>query len=178
MESFTKVSAECYHVRTKCGWGWATFIVRDNGQVFIASDYGNWFYWWSHHGGPSIKHFLIDIGDDYLRGKLGGRRDHFNGEASLSEAKRIVLERRHRGSLDKAAARDAWDALAREVDEMGSAETFARSILDNAALRDQFDYGGLPIVMEDDPQLVAFVERLWPLFVAELRRELGMEVRA
>lgn len=178
MAKFTKGPAECYHIRTDNGWSWATLIARDNGQVFIASDYGNWFYWWSHHGCPSIKHFLIDIGEDYLRGKLGGIPRHFNQERVVTMMLQSIVERRREGRLEKEKAREAWAALKERIDCYGSAEAFGQAVFDNDALDGLFDYEDLRGGMEHEPGLIQFTERLWPLFVAELRRELGMEVRA
>src|SRR5690606_25769617 len=116
----------------------------------------------------------------------------FFAEETVDRIKRAILEarrarrtrwdaRRGRPELDKHAAREAWDELTDAL-EYGGLDAFTEDcnwfvhVLTDECPRlfeDVFggDYHAIPIVAGLQPQLAAFMERVWPHFMDILQAE-------
>jgi hypothetical protein len=155
---------------------WGIFFVSEAGGVLsILSDYGNWSYAWPHHGRTSFKHFLVELGrdTDYLIGKLSGAKTVFNADKSKQLIFEIIRERRRDGALTKEKAREAYDELESvAADCSGSEDLFLERLMTTIPWLYEYCCDGLT-VREHDSGIVSFVKRVWPLFVAEIQKELA-----
>lgn len=184
--------AERYDIRLpRPSMSWATIVVCEDGQVLVQSDYGDWAHWWSHHGREGIKHFLCEIDHWYLMNKLGkGQKEHFNHEQTVRDMRREIVRWRRDGHVEwllaklqakgrgtswssaRELARAAWD----DLDQCGchSIHDFCQGVTDSMPLSALFDLSELPLVTEPAIGLQEFAKRIWPVFVDELRKELGL----
>lgn len=81
----SKSQIQCYKFRAKnMSWTWADISIDDNGEsgrIQIASDFGDWQYYWSACGMP-FKKFLSELNIDYMAGKMGAGK-FFDHDATL-----------------------------------------------------------------------------------------------
>ena len=194
---------QAYDVRA--GREWGTFCLRDwrrvdtspsgerttyGGELLVHSSFGNWAYTW-HACGMPFKEFLADCDRDYLMGKLlGDKLRTFDGELSVRELRKELLQKRRTWSLTREMARASWDAIKRDESTLAqSAEDFVsgcQSIADRLA----FDAThGAPGGCIDDSwreifsepwewicrsvcfEAKSFWDKLWPEFLAALQRD-------
>jgi len=175
--------------------GWATIIVGTDGQILVQSDWGNWAHWWNCHGCKTIKHFLTGIDTQYLIGKFGGRKSHFNYEKTIAGMKKEIIHLRRDGTIQniydkyekvpysslycksiKEFVRTAWDS----IDSLNtcSVDSFMSDLMNTTPLSMIFEHpDSISIVMEPDPGLINFTEKVWPVFINELRDEIGYNVK-
>lgn len=144
--------------------GWAILHVDSAGFLGVVSDYGNYAYHWSSFGGD-FKKFLMQLGWDYLYGKLMQGRDAkiYDGEATLRSIQKHILELRREGRLTAERAREEWDlAKDSEIDHRFS---------DGYSLwhrETQLDDAHELYETMCEPQCRAFCEKVWPRFVEAL----------
>jgi hypothetical protein len=170
--------------------------VRYCGEILIHSTFGSWAYQWGHIGQP-FREFLQEAEFDYVFTKfLGNDFQVFDGEGSLNNLRREVIEHRREGSINKATARALWDEIeAAQHEAEDSSASFVEALRDIA---DRFDSGwssdsGLDELTDDErqdavrflqepweltttkphPQAVGFWRDLWPVFVERLKAELA-----
>jgi hypothetical protein len=168
---FSKSKAEVYTF-TELGNGlWAKFTVEDLGscgRISIASDFGDWQNGWNACG-TSFKQFLCDIGMDYAADKFGADR-RFDHAGTIRAYKENVLASR-RCSMSKELARELWNEikdLEDETDKIG----FHMLLWNSKELMRYYD--GTPELCESvSPHFRRFWKECWPLFTAELKRELA-----
>lgn len=187
METYT-ISANHEHatIALRC---WSRTVKRHDGkpdgtyycgEVLINSSFGSWANTWTACGFP-FKEFLAAAGFDYLFTKfMGSKLERHDGEGTLKELRRDILQQRRENRLDCAQAREVWDAVDWERDRIESDETscgyalleVASRIGDRHPMRDYFaDPSGWPRITRPDCQAAGFWRELWPHFVAELERE-------
>lgn len=137
--SVTKTTgAEVYSVKN--GGEWAKIVVRSwivpshdgalrhCGELLINSTFGSWSNYWGAPGVP-FKHFLADVGFDYLMSKLMGRElyEH-DGDGTFKHLKERMLEMRRKGGIDKDAAAWLWREMNERHESLeGSIESFVRA---------------------------------------------------
>jgi len=194
----TKSMRECYEVRDgRRGGEWANITLNcwDNppypgtarpsmyycGEITIHSSFGTWGYIWTACAVP-FKQFLQKAEFDYVFTKfMGHKLDRFDGEASVREVRKWILTDRLNLSLDKAEAREAWDAVD-EVASMAecSEHDFGTAMMDVArtlgsqhSMHDNFaDASFWPRCTRYDAQAEGFWKHIWPLFMDALKTEL------
>ncbi len=178
--------AQCWSVNASREW--AQFYIRAGQRplkeggapstwinLAVNSSFGAWAFNWWHCGPGDWRLWLADSERDYLMGKLCGsayRVDDIDGTAEA--ARRDVLEDRRRGEITRAEAREAWEACeeAEGADTMADAlEALSRA----SAVRSE--YWELART-KPRPAAVAFWERLWTPWVAQLAREALSEAQA
>lgn len=197
----TKSMRECYEVRDgrPCGeWANITLKYWDNppqpgysrtsmcycGEITIQSSFGTWGYIWTACAVP-FKQFLQQAEFDYVFTKfMGHKLRKFDGEASVREVRMWILTNRLNLSLDKAEAREAWDAVD-EVASMAecSEHDFGTAMMDVAqslgsrhSMHDNFaDPCGWPRCTRYDAQADGFWKQMWPPFIDALKAELEVE---
>lgn len=89
----TKTAIECYKLRSKTSTIWADITIdnlENTGRIQIASDFGNWCYYWGSCG-ESFKKFLTQLDIGYLSNKFGENR-WFDIEETISLLKRYINE--------------------------------------------------------------------------------------
>ena len=67
-----------YHFSSIQGEGWATFVIGSDGYFSAVSDYGNYSYYWPHHGCTDFRQFLVRAPRDwdYFAKKLNPMRGY------------------------------------------------------------------------------------------------------
>lgn len=193
----TKTTRECYEVRDgKPGGEWANITLHcwDRtanrgtkhegtyycGEITIQSSFGTWGHIWTACANP-FKEFLQKVEFEYAFGKfMGTGLDRYDGDGTLLQLKRDILERRRQNRLDSTQAREAWDAVEWERDRIESDETscgfalmdVASQLDDRHPMREHFaDPCEWPRVTKRDCQAVGFWRELWPLFLDALKAE-------
>lgn len=190
----TKTVRECYEVRENHEWANITLACWSRtanvgtqhectyhcGEITIQSSFGTWGNIWTACGTP-FKQFLIEAEFDYVFTKFMGNRLHrHDGDGTLKQLKRDIIEKRRRTCLDCDEAREVWDAVQCESDRIESDETscgyalmeVASQIGSKHPMHDHFaDPCAWPRITKPDSQAVGFWRELWPSFVAELKAE-------
>ncbi len=125
---------------------------------------------------------MQEVEFDYAFGKfMGAKLEQFDGEASMRAMRERIIENRKHTCLRKADARALWDALDDcESEATCSENDWVRALGDAAEtlrldrkplaaefLSEPWEY----IQTRPKPCAVNFWRELWPLFIAELRRE-------
>ena len=183
----TKSTLDRYDVRAERSW--AVIGIGDAGGVFVAeSDYGNYGHCWPYHGRSSFRKFLLEVHDDYLLRKISQER-WFDVDASVAKLKAAielavkeesrVIPWNGKGRTVTFDAEMAEEATA-QLDELGGCNSFdsfyhvvtAHDEF-NVITQDSFWYEGV-IVTDHPPDARGFVQHIWPVFMAELRRELAV----
>jgi hypothetical protein len=156
-----------YNVRDDKEW-LGLFVIGDDGYFSTVSGYGNYAYFWSH-AGEDFRRFLCDVDSCYLLGKLCGRRDEYDGKATVKAVKRHILEQRRSGGFDREEARKEWDILS-EHSQLEAREWFGMWV-------GQTEIGDAPefAVYEYPSDARWFAKRVMPAFQAMLRAELAAE---
>jgi len=192
--SVTKSVRECYEVRENHEWANITLACWDRranvgtpheethycGEITIQSSFGTWGYIWTACGVP-FKQFLLRANFDYVFTKfMGTKLERHDGEGTLREVQRDIIQQRRQNSINRAEAREVWDAVQWECYRIESDETSCGYALMEVAsqiggrhpMRDSFaDPCAWPRITKPDCQAVGFWRELWPSFLAELKRE-------
>lgn len=168
----TKSTVECYKLRHASGMYWADITVdaKDKtGRIQIASDYGDWQYYWGACG-SSFKQFLTELNMEYVAGKFGEGR-HFDIAATIKLNKRLVLEHRKDESISAIQARGMFT----ELNELGNYYDTEKEFYN-----DWYNKEELPKFFEEfpdtvsgvSPRFVIFWDNCWAAFIEELKKEL------
>jgi hypothetical protein len=170
---FTKRDVSCYRFTEKSGL-WANIYLdlssETSGRLIIASDYGSWQYYWPSTG-RIFKQFLIDLSKDlpYMMGKLE-RADFYDHSkfihALMNKLGNIRIQR-------KSLIREIEDLqhetprTSNEAYLMLTAERYPE-ILD--LMNGEYDM--ISDANGHSQQLQRFIAEVWPVFTAELQKEL------
>lgn len=172
---------------------WATIVIRgwqapgndgtprEIGEILIHSSYGSWAYQWGHLGQP-FKQWLAECDDpSYVASKfMGADAYKFDGERSLADCRRSLIEDRRHGGLTKTEAREIWDWLDENESELTCSEDrFVQVLLDGQShivptngamyfLSEPWDRAARSL----DRDFVNFWNTLMPPFQQALRYEL------
>ena len=165
-----------YYLPSIKGEGWAIVYITSLGEFTALSDWGNYGYWWSHHGCKDIRQFFLRAKEspDYFIGKLSSGATEYDGEASYKSVKDYILEVRRDRSWSMQKARGEWillDLHSQLHDEHDFTRWYESTSIDEAYEHHR---------RRPNPQVVAFVEkvlgRLDPILRAELTAE-GLETK-
>ncbi len=79
------------------GDGWAEIMIREDGFFAAVSDYGDYAFFWKHHGKDDVRKFFIGKGGErnweYCAGKFHlGRQKEYDGEETLRNARAVIAE--------------------------------------------------------------------------------------
>ena len=145
--------------------GWAVVLLTSNGMLAVASDFGNYVHHWPPEPGD-FRAFLLQCDDGYLTRKLSGGHRVVDGQRTAQGIREQILHYRREGFYTREFARKEWD-LCNSAD-FGS-EWDLHDWYRETDLEDAYD-----LVSHDaPPQLVGFMEHVWPRFRAALQAELG-----
>jgi hypothetical protein len=194
MSATKTTDAEVYIVRKNHEW--ATIMLRCwsrpanvgtehkhtyyGGEILINSTFGCWANVWIACSDP-FKQFLLDAEFDYVFTRfMGTRLEVWDGEGSVKSLRRLLLEHRRIGELDKDEARRLWDAIeANELDLAPSLDAFvecASSIADDIDSKSVYRLLSEPwelTTTQHDHQAVGFWREIWPEFTAALKAEMA-----
>lgn len=164
-----KTQVDCYYIRGQhLAWGY--FLIHPNGLLVAHTDYGTYGYRWTAIGDRTIKEFLLRIDTHYLLGKVA-RDNWVDEDKTKARFLRHVVEWRKERRCDKDRARELYDGISeRDGQEM---ITWA---LDQPEI---YNCDGWEMIRHDYPPAARmFASELWPLFVAELRKEVAVPAAA
>lgn len=184
MESTVKKElADLWTVRVEGRWAANIFMDDTLGLICIYSDYGNYSHWWgqSGRGTKTLSEFLLKTGVEYLKDKFSyGAERYFDSDKTIERIKQdIIQKRRERGfrrasqyrELSKEDARELWDEI-EWADWPDKLSDFYWVLNQDASKTFEMIYGNdhssVPCITGYQPQLVAFMERVWPVFMAGL----------
>ncbi len=147
---------------------WARIWITDDGCISILSDYGNYGYWFGGLPPCGMRAFLVGCGDDYLVNKFSaGERevDHKATEKAIQKEIWELMGAGDFGITEKLHEEEIMDGVdwSSEVEQWDWARA---SKIDEAWRLIQTRY---PV------QVTMFLEKLWPLFVGQLKAELAEE---
>jgi len=163
----TKEKIEVYKIRGLKGGAWADITLdrgESSGRLQIASDYGNWSYYWGSCG-ESFNKFLCSLDIHYTAGKFG-ESDWFDHNATISN----LVNRIDEYSEDYP---DLKSVLLEELDNLKSAydkDEFTHSMwnCDNILHME----GHQPDLIKDiTPSFNQFWDKIWLGFVEHLKKE-------
>ena len=174
-----KSVSEVYTIRfpeNRDCWVVATLNMK-LGHIALHTSHGDWQNSWSCPGMP-FKEFLTTLDDSYLMNKLGGRQEWFDGDATLKQLKRDIINSRREESISASDAREAYDSL-KDLD-LSNLYEYQHSIEQEDIVSKVYadDYSSIPCVRDHDPSLRMFVKDLWPGLVQALKDELSQEKEA
>jgi hypothetical protein len=171
---------ETYKIFIENRW-WATIMIEEcSGLLAIQSEYGHFSHYWGTAGrakGNTFKQELLRFGVDYVQNKLSyndnlGR--YFNFDKTIERIKHDIIERRREHYITKEDARLYWEEML-EIEDCDTTDEFGHQIFSKDELCGGFysnDYHAIPTVTEDHPRLVKFMKEIYPIFKAELLKEV------
>lgn len=183
--TITKSPMDSYSIRS--GGEWARICIdsytaygderkRHGGEILVYSSFGSYNNHWTHCGVP-FPQFLTGLEFDYFMGKTrGSASEEFDPDGSAKCVKERLIELRRRGDLDKEGARTLWSGV-EHLDVASNAHEFMDIMngLDSDVknsryylIDDAYEY----ITTRPVPETVSFWREIWPLFIAELKREV------
>lgn len=186
----TKDNFEAY--RIQANGEWATICLRTwsrqvndgkdiyhCGEILIHSSFGNFNNAWTACGVP-FKRFLVGIGWDYFMEKCGCKVHVYDGEGTLRNIRGEILRRRRSLEFSKSEAREVWEAVAAEADEIvrdihsmvNGILTAANSCVMTADCEGFFQEPWRYARTMDNPMATGFWKCLWPEFEGALRMEI------
>lgn len=163
-----------YYVPNEKGEGWAICVLGTDGFFATVSDYGNYAYCWTATGEKDFRRFFIDLNWDYVARKLAHGHGHrlltvYDGEETLVNVKKHIIERRREGQFNRNEARTEWELL-EENDELSCPEWFAVWYT-QTKIADPHEYQAFRM----DGQLEGWAKRVLPRLQAMIRSELERE---
>lgn len=162
--SIEKTLIQKYKIRGKNTWAdIAIDYAPGKGLIQIASDYGNWSYYWGATG-SSFKKFLSQIDIHYTAGKFGAD-GYFDHEATISLFKKYIID----GIYDAEKRRLMFREL-EELKEQEQQDMFVHHCFNCRHIMELFD--GCPeVVTTIKPGFKHFWEKLWPVLLEEFKKE-------
>lgn len=139
------------------GEGWWVAFIDEAGCLAVLSDFGDYSFRWNLRGigEPNLVRFLVKCDSPYVLNKLA-RRDWFDADFAEKQVRDALRER------------DGEDAAQPSI----SNEFDLHEAVVEHALYQQAADGDLTR-MDFDPQAKAFIERVWPRIVKELKEAIG-----
>lgn len=134
----------------------------------IESSYGGYSYAWSHPG-DSFRDFLARISVDYVLGKMVGRDEVFDGEATSLEIRKDIIKLRRHHECTEDEARAEWPP--REFD---GDYAFWDWLKETKLFKDNdahMYYATKPGFRAC--QFTALYEKFWPILRAELKKPVA-----
>ena len=173
----TKSTVICYKIRFKESSLWADITIDENdkaGRLQIASDFGDWQYYWGSCG-ESFKKFLIGLDIHYTAGKFGADR-WFDLDKTIALLKSQVEEYlSYEGYLSKTNLKTLKEKLSAEIKilehEVSCKDEFIHKMWDSEELIKMFD-SSPDIITGIEPLFQRFWDEIWSVFVQELKKEI------
>lgn len=106
-----------YRLDSIKGEGWANIVISSTGYFSAVSDFGNYAFFWTHHGCEDFRQFLYNAHKtwDYFASKLsygpGDKGMEYDATATYEMIKERILERRRDRTYTKEEAHSEWVLL-------------------------------------------------------------------
>jgi len=159
-------TAEVIELRAKSNFAIFTIDQQPERRYYglsIWSSFGGFAYAWSHPGCEFYK-FLADLDRSYVLGKMVGRDDEFDGEATTKAVRQAILERRRTRECEAGEAREEWPEY-----EFDSDSDFNDWMANTQMFRDEDPWDFRQT--RDGPRSQDFIA-LYDLFWADFAKEL------
>ena len=168
----TKTTVECYKIRQQDRFPWANITVdasESAGRIQIASGYGSWEHYWGACG-KGFKEFLIGLDIHYTAAKFGEGR-WFDQDATIEVLKKSLKEydgsKSEKGQMmDEVLSLEDYNK-----EDYNREDTFVYRAYKCKTLHKLWD-SGPDIKTGISPSFLSFWEKIWPVFIAELKKEL------
>lgn len=179
--SVNRTIAEKYTIRNENNnWLASIFLDDELGQISVQSDYGSYSYWWTKtgRGTETLKEFLSRANSDYVMDKFGygGKNDHFYSSKTIDKIRQEILETRKNRRITKKEARDCFYELDEVDDDYNTSQELYTELDRWATTTMELIYNNspydIPWVNDTHPQLKAFMDKVWPLFIEEIKKEV------
>jgi hypothetical protein len=159
-----------YSLPNEKGVGWGIFVIGSDGYFSVISDFGNYAYFWTH-AGMEFRKFLTQLDWHYVATKISPvQHGPFDGDRTVQNVKRRILELRRRHSLTKEEADEEWQ----NADRGFNSEVDFHLWLNETTLDDAYELAVRP----DFPRNVEdFTKVLFPRFQKVLKDELEAEAK-
>ena len=173
-----KGAAEKYMVR-RDGWVATIYLDEDTGEVSVAQGYqDNYAYCWSApgRGKETLKEFLVTANASYVMDKFSYGMDKWlDYDKSLDQLNAELKQKLEDGVITKSQ----MEAIEIEIeenlgDDFDNTNHWYDCLYRCEELMEAYghDPHSLPCVTDVKPQLRGFMERVWPVFIEQLKREL------
>lgn len=166
-----KTTVELYRLRFDKLSIWADITIDsqpNSGRIQIASDFGDWQYYWGSCG-CSLKEFLTDLNKHYLATKFG--ESNFFDLATTIENLRAEIIAEFPYNL--ASKQNLFEEL-KELEESSCENEFIHKMMSCDRIMEFC--GHQPNISRCiSPRFTEFWDKIWPAFVAELKKELSPE---
>lgn len=147
---------------------WARIWITDDGCISILSDYGNYGYWFGGLPPCGMRAFLVGCGDDYLSNKFSAGEREVDHEATEKAIRKEIHELSLAGAFG-IVEMEAEEELISSVDWSSELEQW------DWARASKIEEAWRLIQTRYPMQVTMFLEKLWPLFVEQLKAELAEE---
>jgi len=173
-----KSSSVLYDISNSGGmWTWAKITLNEeDGSLQIQSDYGDYSYIWARHGRESLRHFLVELDDSYLGGKIGANlKANFNLELSC-KAMRKELKEAHPYFLTSNELKELLREVKRiEGTDINSEDVYFHECITSEVLTTFYTDPYFPVVTTPNRDLTNFLKYIWTAFKKILIKELKEE---
>lgn len=149
-----------------------TFILNETtGDVVVVGGYGTFAYCWTEHmrGSRNLHQFLSGISFDSFMRKAATRPYMVADiDATITAMKRELLAERRAGDLEKAEAKEIWDAIETCLDAGQTREEFLREMYDDRILYERYFDGEPHIIEREHDGMRRFWDEVWSAFKREV----------
>lgn len=161
----SKSNVECYKIRCDSFY-WADINIDasgNTGRIQIASDFGDWQYYWGSCGCP-FKEFLAGLNIDYVAGKFGANK-WFDLDGTIKSLKETIKYFRPDKEL--------------KSELMGEIKNLENSSGENEFVHIMHDCDRIMEMTNHCPDMVygispgfkRFWKEIWPVFIKEIQKE-------
>jgi hypothetical protein len=162
-----------YYLPNVNGEGWAEIILCSSGFFGAVSDYGDYAFAWRRpaRGDECIRRFMLDIGPDYVRGKIAPREE-YDGARSVRAVRKCILDERRRERMTREEALREWWLIGQHGD-LNRSEHFALWCQETQ-IADAYELAR----HAPDQDAAAFCENVLPRLKDAIRSEIAAEAPA
>ena len=175
--TFTIKTIEVYKIRRINGrYGWADLTIdgwEGGGSINVQSDWGTYAYQWTSIGERSFKEFLLGLNYSYFMGKcIGYHGEKFSSSKTIEAIKRDIFKARRDDEIDSVVARDYYDAIDTDYDNI-SQDLFFERLWHTSIISEIYcsDPHSIPVVHEENHKARAFWDEVWPKFCEIIKGE-------
>jgi hypothetical protein len=172
METSLKVSkstVECYKIRSDKNSFWADITIDANGnagRIQIASDYGDWQYYWGSCG-SSFKEFLVKLNLEYVAHKFG-ESSWFDLDKTVSSLRESI-----KNYTDDEGELSELNEELENLEESSCKEEYVHKMWDCEKIM-KICEGHPSVCASISPRFLSFWDKVWPAFISELKNEISV----
>lgn len=164
--TITKSQVECIKIKFEngCFANITLDYLGSQGRISIACDFGTWSNYWGACG-IDFKKFLIGLDMYYFAGKVN-ESSYFDHKNTIKYLKQSIKEHAN----NKHHKKEMLDQLA-ELKECEDEHSFIHKMYECEDIMN-LECGCPDMIRTISPNFKNFWERIWPVFISELKNEL------